>query len=86
MVGPVLKSYGLLRAKRRALQINGKNQPTYSTPIARLNSLLHGLQKILPLFTNLYGTKASILIIDEANELCALLNDPDGKNALHNSY
>ena len=42
--------------------------------------------KKLPPFTFWHGTKAPILIIDEANEFCALVDDPDGKNALRNLF
>ena len=33
-----------------------------------------------------HGTKASIFIIDEANELNALKRKPDGHDALHNLF
>ena len=55
-------------------------------PITKLNKLLQIFEDKLPPYTYWYGEKAPVLIIDEANELRALLKDPDGNEAVHNLF
>lgn len=60
------------------------HQRPHSSPLTRLSDLLEQIEKKLPPYTFWRGTKAPILIIDEASELRALLKDSEGKYALHN--
>ena len=64
--------------------IKEKNAP----PVARLNDLLVSINGKLPPHMFWHGNKASIFIIDEANELSlnASKRKPDGHDTLHNLF
>jgi len=55
-------------------------------PIAKLNDLLGVFDGKLPPCTFWHGTKAPVFIIEEANELNKLTEQPDGHDALHNFF
>ena len=65
-----------------AISMEGKSKP----PIAKLNDLLGVFDGKLPPCTFWHGTKAPVFIIDEANELNKLTEQPDGHDALHNFF
>ena len=67
--------------------ISAKVEPVVVvSPIDKLNGLLQSLQNKLPPHTFWNGSKAPLLVIDEANELHALTKDPNGQDALHNLF
>ena len=57
---------------------------TQAHPMSKLNALLAEMQKKLPPYTFWWGQKPPVFIIDEANELRTLVNQPNGEDALHN--
>jgi len=56
------------------------------TPMSRLNRLLEMIGNRLPPRSFWHGRQTPILVIDEANELNALVKDPDGQDALTNIF
>lgn len=75
-----------LDAKAYGFGVKLKIGDAPSHPIRRLNLLLAKFQEKLPPFTFWHGRKTPAFIIDEANELRALLNDPHGHDAIHNFF
>ena len=73
-----------LDAKVYGFEVKVKIEGLSSHPIRRLNDLLSKFKEKLPHFTFWHGRKIPVFIIDEANELRALLKDPHEHNAIHN--
>ena len=75
-----------LDAKVYGFEVKVKIEGPSSYPIRRLNDLLSKFEEKLPHFTFWHGRKIPVFIIDEANELRALLKDPHGHDAIHNFF
>ena len=67
-----------LDAKVYRFEVKVKIEGPSSHPIRRLNELLSKFEEKLPHFTFWHGRKIPVFIIDEANELRALLKDHMG--------
>ena len=75
-----------LDAKGYSFHLTAGIRREMESPIIRLNNLLHSFESKLPHYTFWYGARAPVVIVDEANELAALIGDDEGDKALHNFF